>query len=210
MEVENYKEKLSEKAIADYKLISEAKKGDQRAFTKLLSKYRTSVFCMINRMVKNRDDAEDITMDTFGRVFKVIDEYTPNGSFSSWLFRIAANKAMDFLRANRQKTVSIDRNDDENDSNNIDYVPDLIGDVKNPEEKLISSQRESLLHSFVEQLPEDYKVITLMHYWDDKSYVEISKELLVPMSTVKTRLFRSRELLMSIMRDNAALSNVRY
>ncbi len=194
-------QQFSDKAKNDYKLVVKAQEGDQKAFAKLLAKYRDAVFYMINRMVKNYDDAEDLTMESFGRAFKNITFYQPTNNFSTWLFRIASNNAIDFIRQNRQKTISIDKEPTE-DSDNTEYIPILAEADGDPEENLITSQRQTMLRSIVEQLPDDYKSVVQKRYYEEKSYIEISKELLVPIGTVKARLYRSRELLTAIINNN--------
>ena len=152
-------------------------------------------------MVKNYDDAEDLTMESFGRAFKNITFYQPTNNFSTWLFRIASNNAIDFIRQNRQKTISIDKEPTE-DSDNTEYIPILAEADGDPEENLITSQRQTMMRSIVEQLPDDYKSVVQKRYYEEKSYIEISKELLVPIGTVKARLYRSRELLTAIINNN--------
>ena len=198
---ENIIEQFSDKAKADYKLVVKAQEGDQKAFTQLLSRYRESVFYMIHRMVKNHDDAEDLTMDSFGRAFKNIEFYRPTSAFSTWLFRIASNNAIDFIRSNRQKTISIDKTQEEASDNSFDFIPSLVEDSKDPEENMISYQKGTFMRSIVELLPEDYKHITEMRFFEEKTYKEIADELLLPIGTVKARLYRSRELLISIIKD---------
>ncbi|MBR6278840.1 MAG: sigma-70 family RNA polymerase sigma factor [Bacteroidales bacterium] len=197
----NVVDKFSDKAKADFQLVTMAQGGDQKAFTKLLSKYRESVYFMIAKMVKNHDDAEDLTMDSFGRAFRNISLYKPTSAFSTWLFRIASNNAIDYIRTNRQKTISIDKTQEEENETNYDAFPALIEGSKDPEENMISVQKSRIMRSVVDQLPEDYKHITEMRYFQEKSYIEISKELDLPIGTVKARLFRSRELLLAILRD---------
>src|SRR6201988_1445431 len=100
-------EKLTTKAVYDYKLIQLAlHKGDQKAYAELLSRYRESVYFMMLRMCNNKDDAEDLTIEAFGRAFKRLEQYTPNFAFSTWLFKIASNNAIDFLR-NKKKSNSL-------------------------------------------------------------------------------------------------------
>ena len=195
-------EQFSDKAKADYALVVQAQNGNQKAFARLLSRYRESVFFMIIKMVKNHDDGEDLTMDSFGRAFRNINAYKPTSAFSTWLFRIASNNAIDYIRSNKQKTVSIDKTNDEDNENNFINSPLLIEADRDPEQEMISTQKQHWIRVLVDQLPNDYSQITEMRYFEEKSYTEIAEELELPIGTVKARLFRSRELLLSILKNN--------
>src|SRR5438477_4966571 len=99
---------LSEKAQADFKLVNQAIKGDQKAYAELLGRYRDSIYFMLLKMVNNRDDADDLTIEAFGKAFKRLNQYTPNFAFSTWLFKIASNNCIDFIRRRKKNTISID------------------------------------------------------------------------------------------------------
>ena len=96
-------ENLTTKAVYDYKLVQAAlNQGDQKAYAELLHRYRESVYFMMLKMVGNKDDADDLTIEAFGRAFKRLHQYTPNFAFSTWLFKIASNNAIDHLRKKKQ------------------------------------------------------------------------------------------------------------
>ena len=193
---------FSEKAMADYRLVVKAQKDDQKAFTELLSRYWSPVYYMMKRMVKNYDDAEDLSIGTFEQAFRVIKCYRPTGSFSTWLFKIASNNAISFIRANRQKTVSLDKTQEENDSSGLlDSIEPLVETEKNAEENIISDEVGVTIREIVALLPEDYRRIVEDHYFNDKTYSDIAKELGEPIGTVKARLKRCRSLLLTIIQD---------
>lgn len=100
---------LSEKAQVDFKLVQQAVKGDQKAYAELMSRYKDSIYFMLLKMVNNRDDAEDLTIEAFGKAFKNLHQYTPDFAFSTWLFKIATNNCIDFIRRKRKYTFSIDK-----------------------------------------------------------------------------------------------------
>jgi RNA polymerase sigma-70 factor (ECF subfamily) len=193
---------FSEKAKEDIRLVEQAKAGDQKAYARLLSKYRETMYHMISRMVKNSHDAEDLTMESFGKAFRNIQYYKPERAFSTWLFKIATNGVIDFIRGKRLRMISIDNDPDADDgvSSNVG-VPELIEDSDDPEERMIREQKADYMWQIVSQLHEDYREITIMRYFKEKSYTEISEELGIPIGTVKARLFRSRELLMATFKD---------
>ncbi len=193
---------FSEKAKEDLDLVERAKTGDQKAYARLLSKYRESMFHMISRMVKNVHDAEDLTMESFGKAFRNLVYYKPERAFSTWLFKIATNNVIDFIRGKRLRMISIDTDPDSDDgvSPNVG-VPELIENSDDPEERMIREQKADYMWQIVSQLHEDYRDITIMRYFKEKSYTEIAEELGIPIGTVKARLYRSRELLVSTFKD---------
>src|SRR6476469_9402527 len=101
---------LSDKALYDYKLVCLAiENADQQAYAELMSRYKDSIYFMLLKMVNNRDDAEDLTIEAFGKAFKNLHQYTPDYAFSTWLFKIATNNCIDFIRRKRKQTFSIDQ-----------------------------------------------------------------------------------------------------
>src|SRR3989339_1643710 len=98
---------LSEKGKHDYKLVLLAIKGDEKAYAELLDRYKDAIYYMLLKMVNNKSDAEDLTIEAFGKAFKNIEQYTPNYAFSTWLFKIATNNCIDFLRKKKARQISI-------------------------------------------------------------------------------------------------------
>jgi len=193
---------FSDKAKRDLILVEEAKKGNQKAFSDLLLNYRDSIYYMMLKMVRNESDAEDLTIEAFGKAFRNMDSYVPNFAFSTWLFKIASNNAIDFLRSKktRQKHISIDYSH-EDDETGLSSQFSLISNIPDPEEKMISEQNDKFLRSVIKNLHPDYKKIIKLRYFDELSYIEIAEELQLPIGTVKARLFRSKELLTAMLKD---------
>jgi len=190
---------LSDKAQRDYKLVTQALNGDQKAYTKLMGLYRDPIFFMMKRMVQNIDDAEDLTIEAFGKAFKMLENYTPKYAFSTWLFKIASNHCIDFLRKqNKHKILSIDETMDDEDSIPGDTIR---AEVLDPEEEMIKAQKDNLLQDFIKKLHPDYQEILKLKYFYGLSYIEISEELDIPLGTVKARLFRSKELLLTTIKS---------
>ena len=193
--------RFSDKAKRDYKLVQNAINGDQKAYAELLGNYRDSIYYMLIKMVGNKSDAEDLTIEAFGKAFKNLKLYTPSYAFSTWLFKIATNNCIDFLRKKKsnQRHVSIDAAfTDEN----IDSTVSLYSTHPDPEEVLIVKQKERLMHTVVKKLNPRYRQLIILRYFQEKSYAEIAEELELPVGTVKARLFRSRELLFNILKTN--------
>ncbi|MCF8370199.1 MAG: sigma-70 family RNA polymerase sigma factor [Bacteroidales bacterium] len=191
--MENYSN-LSDKAREDFRLVLLAREGDQKAFSELMSRYRDAIFFMLLKMVSNRDDADDLTIEAFGKAFRNIHQYSPSFAFSTWLFKIATNNCIDFLRKKRAITVSIDGGTDKDNERQII----LESDAKTPEETLISQQKANLLKSVVSNLKPRYRTLIELRYFQEFSYEEIADELSLPIGTVKAQLFRARELLYNI------------
>jgi len=192
---------LTEKAQRDYRLVQLAvSKGDQQAYANLLNNYRDSLYFMMLKMTNNPTDAEDLTIEAFGKAFKKINQYTPEFAFSTWLFRIAANNCIDFLRKNRRIQFSEGFVDDEEESV-TDYPSSVPSNTLDPEEKIIEKQKIALMHEVVEKLKPHYRNLIELRYFKEWSYEEIATELDLPIGTVKAQLFRAREFLHQILRN---------
>ena len=109
------KQGLSEKAKNDLLLVEEAKKGNEKAFASLMNRYRDSIYYMLLKMVNNPSDAEDLTIEAFGKAFRNIDTYVPRFAFSTWLFMIATNNCIDFIRKKQSSPVPLDQIQDNTD-----------------------------------------------------------------------------------------------
>ncbi len=188
---------LSDKAQYDYELVLQAMEGEQKAYGELLGRYRDAIYFMLLKMVNNPSDAEDLTIEAFGKAFKNIKQYTPNYAFSTWLFKIATNNCIDFIRKKKLNNISIDQS-----SHNEDSMPMTIpADGLDPEENMISQQKVLLLRSVVSKLKPRYRKLIELRYFYEYSYEEISEELELPIGTVKAQLFRARELLYNVLKN---------
>lgn len=187
---------LSDKAQQDFALVESALKGDEKAFAKLLSKYKDAIYFMLLKMVNNKSDAEDLTIEAFGKAFKNLHQYSPSYAFSTWLFKIASNNCIDFLRKKKGVHVSIENNQDTNEN---EQTVKLKSKDPDPEEKLIRIQKAILLRRIVHKLKPRYRTLVELRYFREYSYEEIAKELDLPLGTVKAQLFRAREMLFKMI-----------
>jgi RNA polymerase sigma factor (sigma-70 family) len=190
---------LSEKAQRDFVLVQQATKGDQKAYAELLGRYRDAIYYMLLKMVNNSSDAEDLTIEAFGKAFKNIQQYTPNYAFSTWLFKIATNNCIDFIRKRKATTVSLDQNDDDPDK----MSPDIQASTLDPEEEMIKDQKIKMMRELVSKLKPRYRKLIELRYFMEYSYEEIAEELELPIGTVKAQLFRARELLFNILKNTS-------
>jgi len=193
---------LTEKALRDYKLVQRAiENGDQQAYADLMKNYRDSLYFMLLKMTNNPHDAEDLTIEAFGKAFKKLHQYTPDYAFSTWLFKIASNNCIDFIRKKKKYTFSIDQNFD-NDETGTELAGKIPAETLDPEEELVKKQKIKLMHEVVEKLKPHYRTLIELRYFKEFSYDEIAQELNLPLGTVKAQLFRAREFLYQILKNS--------
>ena len=192
---------LTEKAQRDYRLVLLAvSSGDQKAYAELLNNYRDSLYFMLLKMTNNQVDADDLTIEAFGKAFKNLHQYSPEYAFSTWLFKIAANNCIDFMRKHRRITYATDINNDESGSGN--YPTNIPSLSLSPEERVIEKQKIILMHEVVEKLKPHYRLMVELRYFKELTYEEIASKLDLPLGTVKAQLFRARELLYQILKNS--------
>ncbi|MGB0423075.1 MAG: RNA polymerase sigma factor [Flavobacteriales bacterium] len=198
MELKN--DHLSDKAKKDYDLVRTAlDQKSQRAYAELMDRYRESIYFMLLKMVNNKDDADDLTIEAFGKAFKRLHQYTPKFAFSTWLFKIASNNAIDFIRKKRIKAMSLDAGFTNDDGESMEIaVPDLELD---PIQALQKKERVNKMREVVTRLKPRYRTLIELRYFEEYSYEEISSELDIPLGTVKAQLFRARDFLFQIMKN---------
>jgi RNA polymerase sigma-70 factor (ECF subfamily) len=186
---------LSDNAAADLVLVEEARKGNEKAFAGLMNRYRDSIYFMLLKMVNNHSDAEDLTIEAFGKAFRNLDTYTPKFAFSTWLFRIATNNCVDFIRKKQMSPLAFDGTQD-----NIDNVTiNIQSDLPDPEESMINHQKIAALKDIIAQLKPRYRELIQLRYYKEYSYEEISAEMKIPIGTVKAELYRAKTLLYNIL-----------
>ncbi|MCS7027352.1 MAG: sigma-70 family RNA polymerase sigma factor [Bacteroidia bacterium] len=185
---------LSAKAKEDIALIKQAvEQGDEKAYEKLMNRYKKSVYFMLLKMTQNKDDAEDLTMESFAKAFKSLHKFNPKYAFSTWLFKIASNNCIDYIRRNKMKTLSIN-NPLETDNGTIDNF-DLPDNLELPDEYANRMDKAKFLRSVVESLPKTYSTLIKLRYYEELSYEEIAQIIGVPIGTIKAQLHRARELM---------------
>ena len=189
---------LSEKAQIDLELINRAvEKGDPRAYNELMSRYRDKVYFMLLEKVREKEIAKELTIEAFGKAFKKLHLYKPDYAFSTWLFSVARNNCIDFLRKKKLPTVSIDAFSEDEEGSKITY--DLSSEGLNPEGQLVKKQRIQILRRIVAGLKPKYRELVKLRYFKEYTYDEIAEELDIPIGTVKAQLHRSREQLFKIL-----------
>jgi RNA polymerase sigma-70 factor (ECF subfamily) len=182
----------------DSLLIQQALTGDQKAFRTLRLKYYTPIFKLISRMIRNREEVEDLTQEAFIKAFTSLASFNEEYSFSTWLYKIATNNAIDYVRKRKLQTFSINKPIESEES---DFSFELQDTEPEPDQELIAVQRKKMLDDAMESLPGKYRQVILMRHVDEKEYQEIAKTLKLPLGTVKAHIFRARELLYKQLRD---------
>jgi len=191
---------LSDRASQDYELVKTALSNNNQAYTVLMERYRDSIFHTMLKMVRNHEDAEDLTIEAFGKAFQKLPSYSPSFAFSTWLFKIATNNCIDFIRKQRMKITSIDEPVKEDSDENFGRL--LKANSLNPEEHYMMEQRSRVLRNMMDKLKGNYRQMIEMRYFDEMSYQEISEKMNLPIGTVKAQLFRAKELLMEIFKSS--------
>ena len=203
MDVKNIKNKKLNPKAEVFLLVQRAKKGDEIAFGELMERYRTSVYYLILRMVKNEDDAEDLTLEVFSKVYFNISMYTETHSFSTWLFKIASNHSIDFLR--RKKNVKRPIKIDHPLKDDTNWYFELASEDPNPERLLMIKQKVTAIKEIIDVLPEEIRIVIKLRVFEEMPYKGIAKTLDIAIGTVKARLFRGRNMLAKLINQNLRL-----
>lgn len=190
---------FSEKAMEDFEIIDRAVMGDEKAYAELMNKYRKSVYHTVLKMVRNIDDAEDLTIEAFAKAFKNLPKFKKDYTFSTWLFRVATNNCIDFIRRKKLETYSIDNNFANEDGDSLSI--DIKDNNPNPQEEVIKTQKIQIIQEIVNLLPVRYKILVKLRYFEEMSYEEIAEEVNAPLGTVKAQLHRARELLYDMVKS---------
>lgn len=194
----------TEKAKRDYLLLRKAIDfNDQKAYAELVNLYQDSIYYLMMRIVKNSDDAEDLTQETFGKAFRNLHTYSPQYAFSTWLYRIAVNNSIDYIRHKNNSPQCID---DDLFNMTSEQIIDRSSSnhTMTPEDVVMDKQRISMLRSAVQKLPEKYRKVVELRYYEELSYEEISETLNISLSNVKIQLLRAKNMLSDIV------GNMRY
>lgn len=186
-----YPEGLPEDTLLAFK----AADGYDGAFEQLVRKYERLVSTCVYGIVKNSEDVLDVSQEVFLKVYKSIGTFKGDSEFSTWLYRIAKNTALDFVRKSKQNTVSIDSSGEE--SEGFDIPDESIG--SSPEKKALQKEKTELLHKAIRNLSDEHREIIILRDLNDYSYEDIAQRLGIEPGTVKSRLHRARESLRKIL-----------
>jgi RNA polymerase sigma factor (sigma-70 family) len=182
----------------DSELIRRAKEGNEKAYEQLLQKYRIQVYNLVFRMVRDKQEAEDLTQEAFIKAFNSLASFNEDYAFSTWLYKIATNNCIDFFRKRKLQTYSLDKPIKYKDSEIQQEIPDP--DL-NPEKTILANERSRIIRDAIDSLPDKYHEAIVLRHREEKSYEEIAQILDLPLGTVKARIFRAREMLNKALKD---------
>ncbi|MEM9930730.1 MAG: sigma-70 family RNA polymerase sigma factor [Bacteroidota bacterium] len=173
---------------ADQELVRQAQAGKEWAYTKLVDRHQAGVHRLMHKLVHNEWEAEDLTQEAFCKAFSKIDKYVPQYAFTTWLYRIATNNGIDYLRRQRLSLYSLDGLLESNTGRNKHFP----ASQPNAEQQLIREQRHGHLRAMVAQLSPSYQRMIELRYFEELSYEEIAELSGMPLGTVKAQLFRAK------------------
>lgn len=179
-------------------MISAAIRGEQAAYGTLMKKYRDSIFNLIFRIIRDREQVEDLTQETFVKAFASLKSFNREFAFSTWLYKIATNSSIDYIRKKKLHTTSINKPISHEDS---DYTMELPDSTYEPDKFIIQRQKSKIIAEAIEKLPPKYRQVIILRHNEERDYAEIAKILKIPIGTVKAHIFRARELLYKSLRE---------
>lgn len=183
--------------LTDEELVASILEGRPELFAELVGRYQGRLVSYLHRMLRNEEDAHDLAQEVFVKIYGALERFDPKYRFSTWLFRVAQNAAIDLIRKRRLKLVSIHRDDADGDGGDWE----LPGDDPTPYQEVRNTERGAAIRQAIDELPWEYKeLITLRHY-AELSYDEIATMKEMPLGTVKNKLFRGRQMLKEQLSD---------
>lgn len=182
----------------DEELIASVLRGEKERFCELVQRYQVRLVSYLYRMLRNEEDAHDLAQEVFFKIYGALDRFDPKFRFSTWLFRVAQNAAIDQIRKRRLKLVSIHRSEDE-DGDAGDW--DLPGQGPTPYQSTRNVERGTAIEEAIASLPWEYRELILLRHYGELSYEEIATLKEMPLGTVKNKLFRGRQLLKESLGD---------
>ena len=177
----------------DEKIINQIIAGDSNAFSVLVDRYKDLVFTLSLKMLKNREEAEEVAQDTFIKVFKSLSKFKGDSKFSTWIYKVTYNSCLDRLKKNKkeQLKVAID-----------EYTEHQVKTIDNALENMVEEERQKAIKACLELLPPDDSFLLTLYYFEEQSLDEIAKVVGLTANNVKVKLFRSRKKLTSILKAN--------
>ena len=178
----------------DAELVGRCLQGDERAYRDLIARYRRQVYNLALRMLRRAEDAEDLTQETFVRMFRALERYDTTRPFGAWIITIASRLCIDHLRRRRLNPMSMFQKDAASEE---EYVIEAEDPGPGPDVVTVHREEERRAVDLIDSLPEHYRIVVMLRHQQDLSYEEIAEALELPLGTVKARIHRAREILKS-------------
>lgn len=188
----------SSSSLEDDVLVNEALSGREDSYRKLVDKYQKPLFFHIRKMIKETELVDDLVQEVFMKAFHNLNTYSNEYAFSTWIYRIATNHTIDYLRKKKLQTLSIDQPYKTKDGDMEIQLPDESFSTDQP---VMKKERKAIVQDAIDNLPEKYRLVIEMRHMEEKSYQEIAEILDLPLGTVKAHIFRARELLYKALKD---------
>jgi len=184
---------LNYKELTDQEVVTYARQGREVAYRELIGRYERPVFSLIYRLVRDREKSEDLAQETFIKVLNALDRYDPTYKFSSWIFKIAHNTALDHLRKKEPLTLSLDGSPHARTAAEIEATTlDAVSSAESPEDYASSRELGGIIEVAVAKLRPEYRTAILLCHVEGRPYEEIAEIMEVPLGTVKTYIHRAR------------------
>lgn len=188
----------SESAEQDKDFVAQALQGDEAAYAALVNKYQNALFHHIRKIIRDKSEVDDLVQESFIKAFSALESYSTEYAFSTWLYKIATNHSIDFLRKKKLRTQSIDKPIKTREGEMEVELPDT---TYRPDRHIVEDQRKTLIQEAIDALPPKYYRVIVLRHQQEKTYDEIARELDLPLGTVKAHIFRARELLNKYLRE---------
>ncbi len=179
--------------MTDEELVRTVLAGDRERYAELVERYQGRLVNYLHRLVRQTDDAHDLAQEVFVRVYQALDRFDPQYRFSTWLFRVAQNAAIDQIRRRRFRTVSIGPADESREDGG--YAVDVEDHTPGALAGLEARERDAEVRAAIESLPWEYRELIVMRHYGELAYEEIAESKGMPLGTVKNKLFRARQML---------------
>ena len=179
-------------------LISAIKNGNSKAYAQLVERYKDLVFSLAIRMLKNREEAEEVSQDAFIKVFRSLESFKGDSKFSTWIYRVTYNACLDRIKKNKkyQNDVAID-----------EFTFNKLDDIDNALDQMIVEERNLLIKKSINKLQENDAALLTLFYFEELSLIEISEIINIEVNTVKVQLYRARKKLAVILETCVQLQN---
>jgi len=182
----------SDSARADWELVKLVQQGHKHSFDLLVIKYQSRVLAIANRFVKDHAEAQDVAQESFIKAYRALHGFRGDSAFYTWLYRIVVNTAKNYLQARKRRPQShLALDDDEQFSDHLEALQEL----ETPETRLVRDQLKSVIDKTIAGLSEELKAALCLREFDGMSYEEIAQALGCPIGTVRSRIFRAREII---------------